>query len=203
MSEINSDVPSTLEHVATSTTLPRKRELAINRPGNINWAGEKGAYPGCRLIEVHGEGIEGLEQADQDNFTKQVEDDGGFAKHDVASLANLFFKHRANLLSINTCIDAAGSFWVLYTNQLEGDELEDFQEYSSFVSAHMEEYREKRAAARAKEDEARVAQGKTLEDLAILGRQAQVGDWKKKIENLTDEVERQRKAINKLERKAK
>jgi len=192
MSEIDATVPEALEHVATA--IPRQREMVLNRPGNINWAGERGAFPGCRLVEFTSDGAYGLSDEDATTLVAQ----SGSMRRDAASLANLYFKHRANLLVVNTWVDSGGSFWVLITNQMEGDELDDFQEYSRFVSEHMEEYRTKRDLRKRKVDEDKLAQEADDKALIELGKKEKAGNFVKRARDAEEEIERVKKENIKL-----
>ncbi len=202
MSEIDAAIPETIEHATTG--IPKRRDLILNRPGNINYAGERGSFPGCRLVEFTSQGgVNGLEEADFNKFRAQLDAAkvDGLADISASTVANLYFQHRANLLIVQATVDAGGSFWVLYTNQLEGDEMEDFQEYSRFVSAHMEEFREKRAAKRAKEQEAEEAIKAEAAQLIELGKKEKAGGFVARARRAEDEVERLSKELLKLKAK--
>lgn len=113
---------SKAETSASENTIPEKREMVIKRPGFINWSDGKSNYPGSLLK--------------------------GF--FNVESL-NEFFRQNANLLTVGMWFTKDG-IYVLYTNMLEGEELEEFNEYSRAVSIHMAEWRRERAEAKLKSE---------------------------------------------------
>lgn len=105
------------------TPIPEKREFTINRPGFINWSDGKSNYPGSHLKEFH-----------------------NTSEGSATDAVNKFFTERANLLTVSMWIDYSGVIYVLYTNMLEGEELEEFQEHSRALTLHMQEWREARVA---------------------------------------------------------
>lgn len=193
--------PESLEHV--STGIPKKRDLVLNRPGNINYAGDRGSFPGCRLIEFTGYGdVKGLEAADEAKFNEQRAAEGILGNKPTAStLVNLYFKHRGNMLTVNMTIDASGAVWVLVTNQLEGEELEAFHEVSNKTSQWMEEFRERRAAEKEKQEEALRKQEAERAELVELGRKEKAGNFIARARDAEEKLEKLSKENLRLRRK--
>lgn len=120
-------------------TIPEKREFVIDRPGFINYAEARGNYSGCFLRTFTGMSGNGVDNQSQ-SATEEL---------------NEFFRQRANLLVVG--IWRSGSVIdVLYTNTLEGEELEEFNEYSRSISIHMAEWRKERAERKAKREQKEV-----------------------------------------------
>jgi len=99
----------------TTTSIPESRRFILNRPGNINFADTRGSYPGCKLAV--------------------------FAN---AEEVNEFFTAHANLL-VTFIAPGTSSIAVLYTNQLDGDDLKEFQDFSREWVLHKRERDAKRA----------------------------------------------------------
>lgn len=192
--------PESLEHATTG--IPKKRDLVLNRPGNINYAGERGSFPGCRLIEFTNYGeVKGLEDNDAAKFLQQRAESGSPARASSSELANLYFKHRGNMLTVNMSIDASGSVWVLATNQLEGDELEAFHEVANRTTQWMEEWREKKQAEKEKQEEALRQNEIERNELIELGRKEKAGNFVKRARDAEDKVEQLSKDLLRLRRK--
>lgn len=163
------------EAIAT-TSIPRGRGYAIKRPGNIAWAAENGNYPGCRLIRVTPTGVWGVDAAADLAVRTAVGCGDGL---EPVPYVNEFFRQHGGLLVVNMQVDEMG-ITLLYTNQLEGEELEEFQEASSALAEHMEKWRAKREEEKAAalalkaqheaEYDALVALGKKVRAHNILSR---------------------------------
>lgn len=188
----------TFEHLTTQ--LPKQREMVINRPGNINYAGQRGHFPGCRIIQFAASGdVYGLEDADFKKYEEQRIAD--LQEPSAADAMNLYFKHRGNLLVIEQFVDKAGTIYCLFTNTLEGEELEEFQEYSNIVSQKMEEFRQKREAKKQEQIDKQLAQEAEDRELLELGKKEKQGGFVARARKAEDEVARLTKENEKLRRK--
>lgn len=145
-------------------TLPEKREFVISRPGHINYAEARGNYIGCKMM----------------TFTHTYAN--GAAGVTATENMNEFFRQHANLLVVG--------IWpferhvdVLYTNTLEGEELEEFNEYSRSVALHMADWKRERAERRSKRDEATAAAESEVKRLVAKGKKCEVdhGGLNKKL----------------------
>lgn len=177
-----------------STRLPAKRELKVTRPGNINFAAPGGSYPGSRIITVYDNGIQGLEVDDGMKLVDQANDE---KPGNAAEWANLYFKHRANLLTTAVVPTFDGGLVILFTNHLEGERLEYFQKYQSVVSETMEKWEAEQQEKRAKEEEvinARVAENNALIEL---GRKARDHNLLAKLKELDGQVTKMKKLLKK------
>lgn len=193
--------PEAMELV--STGLPKRRDLVLNRPGNINYADARGSYPGCRYIEFSDYGtVTGLEPEDEAKFKMQTEAarQGNQALTAVEGL-NLYLKHRANLLTIKLDTLSNGRIRMLYTNQLEDDELENFHETSRFIHQHMEEFKAKKAEQRQAAEAAEAARRKDLAELAELGKKERDGNFIKRARDAEEKVAKLEKENTRLRRK--
>lgn len=213
MSEATIDgvIPETTELLATR--IPRKRELVLKRPGNINFVGDKGSFPGARLISFESTSTSegkpvhafGLEEEDLLKFRDQVEDERkvtevGPADFRPEELVNLYFKHRANLLVLHV-EHTLSSVRVLFTNQLEDDEIDEFQEASKFLEDHMQAYREKKAAKQREAATAKAEAEAELKELAELGRKEREFNFIAQVRELKEELEKVRKELNRAKKK--
>lgn len=208
---IDGTAPETAELLATR--IPRKRELVLKRPGNINFVGDKGSFPGARLVLFGGAlqdagglllEVAGLEEEDYDNFVVQVEDELKSLERRKTlrptELVNLYFKHRANLLVLD--IESLPSaVRVLFTNQLEDDEVDEFQEASKFLEDHMQAFREKKEAKRREAAEAKAKADAELKELAELGRKEREFNFIGQVRELKEELEKARKELNRAKKK--
>jgi len=192
------EAPETME--SPSTALPKKRDLVINRPGNINYAGERGHFPGCRLLEFTGYGeVKGLEAADAAKFEVQRAEAGLSDKQANASeLVNLYFKHRGNMLTVAYDVDASGAVWVLATNQLEGDELEAFHHIAQMTTQWMDEWREKKEHEKERANEHARKNLHEQAELIPLGKKERDGNFVERARKAEDENEKLRKENAKL-----
>lgn len=177
-----------------STRLPAKREMKVTRPGNINYAAPGGSYPGSRVIVVYDNGIQGLEVDDGMKLVEQANDEG---PENAAEWANLYFKHRANLLTVAVTPTFDGGLVIMFTNHLEGERLEYFQKYQSVVSETMEKWEAEQQEKRAKEEEAANARVAETNALIELGRKARDHNLLAKLKELDGQVTKMKKLLKK------
>lgn len=181
------------------TTIPVKRELAIKRPGNINYAANGGSYPGSRVLTFYDGGkVDGLEAADRQALRKQAEEDGMTGDNSAAAYCNLYFKHRANLLTVAVIPDC-GALIVLYTNHLEDEELEYFQRHADEVAKVMAKWEEDKAARLEAERLEADRKAKENEVLIELGRKVRDHNLIQKARDLEKENEQLKKRLARLE----
>lgn len=195
---IEEDKPDTGDHLATVTKLPIKRDVIIKQPGCINVATKDGMFPGSRHIKFVANDVIGLEPEDKAKFVKQLADEAeadGVLIRSAPELCNLYYKHRANLLTVGQFVDANGDIHHLVTNTLEGEELEYFLEKQSFVSNHMREWKDKRDKRRQEEEEKEVKAYKELQRLAEIGKTAEAHNWKGRNRELEQENKRLREEL--------
>lgn len=157
------DDPVVAPDPATQTTLPEERRFIINRPGNVNYADIRGSYPGCKVAV--------------------------FAD---ATEVNEFFTAHANLL-VTFVAPSPHGIVVLYTNNLSGEDLEEFNEFSRAWSLHQRERAAKREAAKA--EAARKQQEAEAETrrLLVLGKKCE--EHHAKIEKQLAELKQLRKEL--------
>lgn len=177
-----------------STRLPAKRELKVTRPGNINYAAPGGSYPGSRIIVACDFGIQGLEVDDGMKLADQANDE---RPKNAAEWANLYFKHRANLLTVAVTPTFDGGLVIMFTNHLEGERLEYFQKYQSVVSETMEKWEAEQQEKRAKEEEAANARVAETNALIELGRKARDHNLLAKLKELDGQVAKMKKLLKK------
>ena len=120
--------------------LPEKRNFIEKRPGNINYADERGSYPGCHL--------------------KFFPDSAG---------VNAFFAENANLLVVKLDATSDGLF-VLYTNQLDSEDLEEFNEFSRAWMNHKQERDAAKAKTQAEKERSQKAAEDDVKALIELGK---------------------------------
>jgi hypothetical protein len=214
MSESTTEIVPVEPAELIATKIPRQREFVLKRPGNINYTGEKGSYPGCRLVQCGGASIMrggsiwvyGLEEEDLLRFTEQLEKereeaDKARGEFRAIELVNLYFKHRANLLTLEVESGHGDSIYVMFTNQIEDDEADEFLEASRFLEDHMQAFREKKAAKKHEADEAKAKAETELKELAELGRKEKAGGFVKRARAAEEEVERLTKELNRLKKR--
>ncbi len=117
------DVALTVEQA----TLPAVREFVIDRPGHINYAEQRGNYVGCKIV----------------SFTRSPISDVTDVKS-AADKMNTFFREQANLLVVGIW-PFADRIDVLFTNTLDGEQLEEMKENERVVALHMQEWKKERA----------------------------------------------------------
>jgi hypothetical protein len=183
---------------AVETTIPKDREFVLKRPGNINWASERGSFAGSRAIVFTRVGALGLESDDAEKFTVQMSETVGAGS--PAANANLYFKHRANLLVVNYHVDVQGDIHCLITNHLENDELEEFQEYQNAMAVHMREWHQKREDAKRKREEAEEKEAKEHDDLLLMGKKAVEHNLFSKLRELEEKVKELNNALKKAKK---
>ena len=138
------------------TTIPEVREWVLQRPGNINYADPRGAYPGCKLVHF-----------------------------DSVDEANDFFTNRAGLLVLNIDVTQSG-IWMLISKQMDEEEMEEMNEYSTHVNAKMQEFRARKDAEK---QAAADAEKKAADEQAAFLKEAkqalkEIGDLRKAHEEL-------------------
>lgn len=171
--EVLSDLPQS--HVTNKTLYDR-------RPGHINLASDRANFAGCRMVTFTGDEVVGLEPADMQTFSDQLEEAfrAGKDVDDAAEVMNLYFSTRANLLVLNVFSGANGGIHVLITNQLDAEDLEEFQEVQQRVNLEMREWREKRDLKLAADIELAGEQKR----LAAVGKKAETYNLFEKIRKL-------------------
>lgn len=197
------------ENYNPSTRIPKRREFVLERPGNINFALPGGSYPGSRLVVFTDYDVLGLELEDYNKMREQVQTEfGGTLGNSTldctpADLLNLYFKNRANLLTVMVAPNFDGSLTVVFTNHLEGKKLEQFQRYQHVVAEQMKKAEEEDEAREAKANEAAIAEAERQKKLVALGEKVEKLDLINKLRKLDDEMTELRVAHNKLKKKAK
>lgn len=186
---------------ALSTTLPKKRDVIINRPGNINIAGDRGHYPGCRVAVFSDDGVYGLEDADRERLYKQIAEASEPSEPwTAAKTLNLYFKHRANLLTVALFGTGGGDITVVFTNQLEDEELEEFQEFTQEWGAKQREREAKRAEEAQKKKDEEKARNEEMNALITLGKKARDHNLVEKLRELDEEVKRLRAELSRYKK---
>lgn len=187
---------------AIATTLPVNRNFAIKRPGHIAWAAENGNYPGCRLLVAQVDANGGLLVDGASDEESQRIFDSNTTIDSPADYINEFFRQHGGLLVVHMSVGPR-SVAVLFTNQLEGEELEEFNEFSATISLHMQEWRKKRdeekEAQRMKELEVQQEAKEILE----LGKKAKEHNLFNKLRELEKLVARYETELKEAKREAK
>lgn len=151
-----------LAAVPPVTVIPQDRiqELNIDHPGHIKYASQKdgGKYVGCRL-----EGFTNVEAV------------------------NEFFERNSNLVVIEMFPPRSsdGAWTVLYTNQLEREEMEMYLQLQEAYTKVKEDLLRSHALARAKEEEELDKQEAELERLSTLGKKCEANHGK--LEKMREE----------------
>lgn len=156
-----------------------RKTLYDRRPGHINLASDRANFAGCRYITFSEWGPSGLEEADAKQFAAEVDALSNDREYTREDYINLYFSHRANLLvlEMHTIDDEVG---MLITNQLDDEDMEEFQEVQQRVNLEMREWREKRAE-RAKADEELARENKRLIEV---GKRAETYNWAERLRKL-------------------
>lgn len=161
-----------------NVSLPADRRLVINSPGWMNFAQPGGGYPGSRLMtitavmDLNGQRkltLDGFDETDVLAFVKQLDDAKVTTPIDAF---NLYFQHRANLLTVFLQVSASAVAFAI-TNSLEGEKLAYFREYSQRIARGMDEWEKERQERQAEEFEAQQQQRKEQERLVNLGKKAE------------------------------
>lgn len=188
-SDVLSDVPQGPKREDTTKSVYDKR------PGHISFASDRANFGGCRLIAFTGgattppfEGL-GLEVEDSEKFETQVDEfikrvgtsDASVSCYD---LANLYFSTRANLLVLNVSKTGSDEVSFLITNQLDDDDLAEFNEIQRRVQLDMREWREKQAEQKAAQAEV-LAENRRLVEV---GKKAEQHGFFKKLRELEAEL---------------
>ena len=181
------------------TSLARDRELVLKRPGNINYAAEHGSFAGSRLVTFGGLQTSGLETDDAVAFAQQVKDAGVTT---AAEAMNLYFKHRSNL-TVVAVIPDSDLIHCIFTNFMEGEELDDFKFVTEKIQSEMDKLREERN--KKKDEAAKAKQEKEQDDKALieLGRKAREHKLVEKLRDMTEKYEEVRKLVAKYEKAEK
>lgn len=188
---------------ALSTTLPKKRDVIINRPGNINYAGDRGHFPGCRIVLFGNDGVYGLEAADSEKFYSQVGAESTPGEPwNPAKAVNTYFKYRANLLTVAVSAGADGIV-VVFTNQLEDEELDEFQEFTREWGNKQREREAKRAEEAQKKRDEEKARNEEMNALVALGKKARDHNLVDKLRELDEENKRLRAELGRYKKDEK
>lgn len=132
-----------IDAVRESVVRPDRKNV-INRPGALNVAASHGNYPGCKMLLFYG--------------VEEVND---------------FFAKHSNLLVVDIrAVQLADkvAFTVLYTNQLEGQEMRALELYGRELRAKVEEMIEEERLAEEKGTEDERARIEEVNALAADGR---------------------------------
>lgn len=169
------ETPPVVEPIeVAATTLPTRRAYVMNRPGHIAIAGPNGNFPGCKLLHVT-VGVNKWDDGIDPTIDAKIREALGAGEEDTinpVAYVNEFFRQQGGLLVVDLHVHQDGAVSVLYTNQLEGEELEEFQEFSHTVSAHMQEWRRKRDEAKAEEEQKKLRVEADARELLELGKKA-------------------------------
>lgn len=187
--------------ISPQATLPKVRPVVLKRPGNINVAGERGNFPGCRAVMFSANGASGLDSEDERLFRQQLADECNGVAYSAADAANCYFRHRANLLTVSEAVDASGNMHILFTNQIEGEMLEEFEAFTSEWEQVWSKRLEERRTREAQEEEKRNALRLEEKTLAELGRKARDHKLVEKLRQLEEELTQVKKENNRLKKK--
>jgi hypothetical protein len=161
-----------LSEVPPVTVIPQDRvqELNIDHPGHIKYASQKdgGKYVGCKL----------------ESF-RSVKD------------INEFFEKQSNLVVIEMFPPDSGMLWhVLYTNQLEREEMELYLQLQDAYATVKNNLMREHALKRREEEEALVVEEKEMDRLVALGKKCESNHGKlEKAQQRIAELEQQLIAV--------
>lgn len=175
----------------------KKRRLTVEWPGMVTITGPRGYYPGCRMVRFQDESApEGLSSEDILNLAEELgiaqPDSGTVVWPGAVDQVNCYFEHRSNLAFVDMAMTSSGyAISGLITRQLDGKELDDFQEASQELQALMDQRAAKRreeaakeqaaAAEEASKEKAYLEVGKTAVENNLLG---QLKTLKKEVADL-------------------
>lgn len=198
-SDVLSDLPQGPKREDTTKSVYDKR------PGHISFASDRANFGGCRIVTFNHGTCDGLEAEDEEKFEVQVAAycEGRSAEvvetqtvgtnnaitgptyvPTAVELVNLYFSTRANLLVLSITTDNNGAQTLLITNQLDDDDLAEFEEIQRRVQLDMREWREARAAR--KDAEAEVARENRR--LVEVGKKAEQYNLFEKLRKLEAEI---------------
>lgn len=167
--------------------VPRDRRLVVNWPGLISIAGDRGYFPGCRLVSFANDCCpQGLSIEDADALLRQLEK-ASWVGVTSADQLNTFAQYRGNLAIVDWRIDNSGRIHCLITTQLDGENLEDFQEAGRILEIEMRRLREERAAKAAEQVEAASKKQADDAEVMVLGRKAKEHNLLGKLRELEEE----------------
>lgn len=176
--------------------IPKDRQLVVNWPGLISIAGDRGYFPGCRLVTFRNYFPPiGLSAEDCGLLYGQSRTIDG-ASFDATTgtgwpsaddQLNAFAQHRGNLAIVDWRITNAGDIKCLITTQLDGDNLEDFQEAGRIMEIEMRRLREERAKRTAEAEEQKAKQAAEDAETMTLGRKAKEHNLLNKLRQLDEE----------------
>jgi hypothetical protein len=187
MSEFTSSDPA--EIMAGTPKYPSREDtlktVQDKFPGHIAWASDRGSFSGNRVITFVEGGAQGLEPTDEGVLIEQMKLKGMFEEGADAApeaIMNLYFSTRSNLLVVDMAVSET-TITILVTTQLDGDDLEEFQEVNRRIQIEMRPWREERAAAKQKAaDEVRENQR-----LIEVGRKAETYNLNGKYDKVLEE----------------
>ena len=163
-------VEPSFRYSTPQTYVPGSRRLTIEFPGNVTVTGPRGYYPGCRMVRFRDfNEPEGLSAEDR----KRLHEELGGVWRSTVDQVNCYFDNRANLSLVESTLAADGSSLTgLLTRQLEGRELELFQEAGRQLDVIMTKLREEDAEVAAKAEAAAAEKAANDKDALEVGRKA-------------------------------
>lgn len=171
MSELTADPGDVLsERPKAATREQRVKTVMDKMPGHISWATDRANFSGCRELGFGFNFWSGLSEEDEKAFVEQI---AGRTLR-PQELANLYFSHRANLLTVDRVVDGGGIYY-LVTTQLDEEDLEEFEETQRRVNFEMREWRAKKEAEKEKQQE----QIRENMRLIEVGKKAETYGWAK------------------------
>jgi hypothetical protein len=166
--------------------VPKERRLVVDWPGLISIAGDRGYFPGCRMVRfTDGVAPDGLSEEDRERLREQLKPlNDGWAS--AADQLNVLCQWRGNLSIVDWRIEG-NSIWCVITLQLEAQQLEDFQEAGRILEIEMRRLKQERAEAGAK-DQAKVQEEKGNDAMFLaLGKKAHEHNLLGKLRELEEE----------------
>jgi hypothetical protein len=187
------------KYSALQEYVPKDRKLVVNWPGLISVAGDRGYFPGCRLVAFHDrEQPEGLDGENINDLYKHCGADGW---PPAADQLNTFAQHYGNLAIVDWRI-VGSSIYCLITTQLDGDQLEDFQFAGRVLEQAMRERRAEREEQTKAAGEAAAAKEREDAEALALGRKAKEHNLMGKLRDLEEENADMKRRLKLLIKKA-
>jgi hypothetical protein len=192
---------------ALKVVIPRDRRMMIDAPGWLNLAKDGGGYPGCRVVSITTAStvdgkksliLDGFEPDDAKLFIEQLaEESKEYKSITPFDAVNLYYKHRANMLTVAILPTTAGVVLV-HTNNLEGERLEFFREHSRRIAAEMDKWDRDRQERLAEEMLEQEKQQKEAARLIELGKKAEAENVFEVKNRLSKKMKRAKAELFKL-----
>lgn len=185
-----------IQHASFNNYSPgHTRKMTVEFPGHVTITGPRGYYPGCRAVSFY-DGVEPEGLSEQD-VAELLTACGGVEWPSAVEQVNTFFATHANLAFVDMSLQSDGhAISGMLTRQLDGKELQQFQEAATIMEATIADIRERDAKKEAEEESAQAKAEAERAELLALGKKA-------KDHNLLNRLKEQDEEIAKLKAELK